>query len=96
MATTEQVITVAPDSELARLLDKAMVTPLVLERDGVRYRLSREEAAETDALWAGYDPAAALAGIRAAAGSWSDIDAEKMKGFIYHAREEGSRPNDRP
>jgi hypothetical protein len=34
--------------------------------------------------------------VIAAAGSWSDIDAEKMEGFIYRAREGGSRPNDRP
>ncbi|MBI4318448.1 MAG: hypothetical protein HY675_08160 [Chloroflexi bacterium] len=42
--------------------------------------------------WTGYDPEAALAGIRAAAGSWKDLDTEALKKHIYRARREGSRP----
>ncbi len=43
-----------------------------------------------------YDAAAALAGIRAAGGSWSDLDAEALKADLYRAREEGTRSLDRP
>lgn len=85
-------ILVEPGSELARLLDEAADGPLLLERDGMRYRLDREE----EDIWAGYDPEAARAGIHAAAGSWSDIDTEELKAALYRAREEGSRPSDRP
>lgn len=41
-----------------------------------------------------YDPAATLASIRAAGGSWSDLDAEALKADLYRAREEGTRPPD--
>ena len=37
-------IHITPDSELARLLERTGKTPLVLEKDGVRYRLMKEEA----------------------------------------------------
>ena len=87
-----ETILVQPGSELALLLEEAAGRPLVREKDGVRYRLEREEAD----IWAGYDPVAARAGIRAAAGSWSDLDAEELKAALYRAREEGSRPPDRP
>jgi hypothetical protein len=39
-----RTITVAPGSELARLLDEAAEAPLRLEKDGVRFRLGREDA----------------------------------------------------
>jgi hypothetical protein len=66
---------------------------VLLEKDGKLYRLAR---LDRDDIWASYDPKTALDGIDAAAGSWSDIDAEAFKTFIYRAREEGSRPPDRP
>ncbi len=81
-------ITVKPDSELARLLDEAANTPLLLEKDGVQYRLDREE----NHIRADYDPEVAREGIRTAAGSWKDIDTEALKAHLYRAREEGSRP----
>ena len=36
-------ITVEPNSELAGLLEQAADTPLLLEKDGVRYHLARAE-----------------------------------------------------
>ncbi len=92
MHATPKKIIVEPDSELARLLDEAAEQPLLLEKDGVRYRLDKEEAD----IWASYDPDAALEGIRAAAGSWKDIEAEALKAYLYRAREAGSRPLNRP
>jgi hypothetical protein len=92
MAATTKTIRVLPDSELARLLEEAADGPLLLEKDGVRYRLDRDDGD----VWAGYDPVAALEGIRAAGGSWRGVDAEALKAALYRAREEGTRPPDRP
>jgi antitoxin (DNA-binding transcriptional repressor) of toxin-antitoxin stability system len=37
-----------------------------------------------------------IAAFRSAAGSWSDIDGDALKEYIYRAREEGTRPPSRP
>lgn len=95
MAKEFKRIKVAPGTELARLLEEAAEAPLLLEKNGDLYRLSRAETGQED-VWADYDPEAALAGIRAAAGSWKDIDPEVLKAFVYRAREEGTQPADRP
>ena len=87
-----KTIEVAPGSELDRLLDEAAEAPLRLVRNGERFRLDREPA--EDDIWAGYDPERTRAGMRAAAGSWTDVDAEALKAYIYRAREEGTRPLD--
>ncbi len=81
-------ITVKPDSELARLLDEAADRPLLLEKDGVQYRLDREG---TD-IRAAYDPEVARDGIRKAAGSWKAMDAEAFKAYIRERRSASSRP----
>lgn len=96
MAHTPTIVHVEPGSALDRALDDVEAKHVVVERRGVRYRLDRIGAASDEDIWANYDPEAAIAGMRAAAGSWSDIDAEAFKEFIYRAREEGSRPPDRP
>lgn len=90
MTSQSRTITVEPESELARALDEAAV--IVLERNGVRYRLSRED----DDPWANYDPAKVRAGLRRFAGLISREDAERLKADIYRARGEGTRPLDRP
>ena len=92
MASEPKTVEVAPGSELDRWLDEAERTPLRLVRNGVSFRLAREE----EDPWAGYDPEVAIAGMRAVAGTWSVSDAETLKEYIYRAREEGSRPLDRP
>ncbi len=92
MADTVRTIHVPRGSELARLLDEAQHAPLRLEKDGVTYRLSREE----DDVWVNYDPEAARAGMQAAAGHLTHEEAEKLKAYIYRGREEGTRPADRP
>ena len=50
MVKEPKTIKVRPDSELATLLEEASETTLVLEKDGVRYRLEREDREER---WAG-------------------------------------------
>lgn len=94
-----KTIEVAPNSELARVLDEAGGTSLVLVKDGVRYRLDREvptASASHGDPWADYDPERLMEGIRAAAGSISEEEAERRIAEIYRWREEGSRPPDRP
>ena len=93
---TPRTIRVEPGSELDRLLDEAGETPVELERGGIRYRLNRVAADTTEDIWAGYDPNKVRASMRAAAGSWRDIDTEALKAELYRARGEGSRPLDRP
>ncbi|MGH2365183.1 MAG: hypothetical protein ACRDHX_11115 [Chloroflexota bacterium] len=84
-------ITVRPDSELAGILDMAAKSPLLLEKNGTLFRVDVVEVG-TEASLRSYDPSAARAALRAVAGSWRDLDTEKMKRDVYRAREEGSRP----
>ena len=59
MANKPLTIQLDPESELARILAAAEETPVVLNSNGVRFRVMR---AEGD-LWANYDPEAALEGL---------------------------------
>lgn len=89
MAVEPKTIIVQPGSELDTLLEQTE-TPLLLERRGVRYRLDREGT--EGVLRDEPDMAAAVASIRAAAGSWQDIDAEAFKAYIAERRRRSSRP----
>ena len=84
----ETVLVTAAD-DLNTLLDRADDHPLVLERDGVRYVLNRED------IGAYYDPEAVREAVETYAGLWSVEEAERMKEQLYRAREEGSRSYDR-
>ena len=44
MAIAPKTIAVQPDSEVARLLEQAAATPVVIETRGARYRVTREAA----------------------------------------------------
>lgn len=92
MVTVSKTIDIEPGSELDRLMEEAGEGTLRLVRNGVCYRLEREDVDP----WVGYDPEKADAGMRAAAGSLSVEDAERLKEYIYCGREEGTRPIDRP
>ena len=96
MASGPKTIEVAAGGELSRLLDEAVTTPLVLVKDGVRYRLAREDWAEDEEIWAGYDPELVGQALAETAGSWADLDTDKLIANLYRAREQGSRPADRP
>ena len=91
MANEPLTIKVDPDSELARALDEAAMS-VVLERNGVRYRVSPE----ADDPWANYDPAKLRAALRQVAGTITPEEAEQLKADLYRAREDGTRPLDRP
>lgn len=93
MATTPKTIQVTETTELPALLDDAAHVPLILERDGQRFRLSRESA---DDLWANYDPERVRTGVRQFAGTISVEEGERLKALIYRGREDGAQPPERP
>lgn len=84
-------IHVNPDTDLTSVLVAAESAPVRLEKDGVIYRVVRED----EDPWATYDPEAVRAGMWGAAGYLTADEAEKLKKYIYRAREEGTRPPDR-
>jgi hypothetical protein len=92
---SEKKMTVRPGTQVARVLDMATRAPLLLEKEGVLFRLDIVER-EIVEPWKAYSPETAVSGMRAAAGSWADLDTEAIKANIYRAREEGTRPADRP
>jgi hypothetical protein len=92
MAEEPEPIKVPSESDLADLLAMAEEAPLVLESNGVRYRLVKEE----DDLWSGYDPKRVRAAVAETAGSWADLDADALIADVYRWRAEGSRPATRP
>ena len=92
MAKEPEPIKVTADTALTDVLAMARKDAVVLDNNGVRYRLSRE----TEDIWAHYDPAKVRAALATFGGSWRDIDADKVIEDIYRWREEGSRPANRP
>jgi hypothetical protein len=94
MATTPKTVRVTAETALPELLDEVAREPIILERDGERFRLSRD-AADDDIA---YEPDAegVRAVLAATVGSWADLDVDAMIREIYEAREAGSRPLERP
>ena len=88
MARETLTIAVDPVSDLGRGLEEEVV----LDRGGVRFRVSRVD----DEPWAGYDPARLRAGLHDAAGTLTSEEGERLKEMIYRGREEGTRPLNRP
>jgi hypothetical protein len=79
-------IHITPGSELARLLEEAGEVPLLLEKDGELYRLSRAED-----IWAGYDPDKARAALLKSAGALRGVNRDQLLTDIHQAREQDSR-----
>lgn len=88
-----KIIHVEPGSDLADVVDEAEASAIILEKDGVRYRLARED--ELTDPWANYDPEAIRRSLRELAGTISPEEADEWKANLYRWREEGSRPLDR-
>lgn len=95
MTSAARVIAVTSESEIDELLDEAERAPILLEREGVLYRLARANT-EPDDIWANYDPEAVRKALDETVGSWADLDADQLIADIYRWRAEGSRPIDRP
>ena len=79
-----RTIEAVPGGELDRLLDEANGAPLVLVKNGVRYRVAREDA--TDDLWANYDPERVRRALAETAGAWKGVDVEALKADIRAQR----------
>jgi hypothetical protein len=91
MTTTPKMIRVTEETALTAVLDDAAREPIILERDGERFRLSRDEGIAYEP-----DPEQVRATLAVTLGSWADLDADEMIREIYAAREAGTRPLDRP
>jgi hypothetical protein len=92
MAKAPLTITIDPDSELGRALDDTDGPPVILERNGARFLVTRDP----DDPWANYNPEKVRAGLRKFAGMLTPEEGERIKETIYRGREEGTRPIDRP
>lgn len=92
MASETRTISIDPESELGKAL--AGEADVVLERGGIRYRVSRVSRAEEP--WPGYDPETIRAGLCAIAGTITAEQAERMKALVYRGREDGTRSPHRP
>lgn len=95
MTAEPKTIRVTAETDLPALLDDAAAGPLILERGGDRFRLSRDEGDSADP-WADYNPERVREGLRRFAGTITPEEGERMKELIYRGREEGTRPPDRP
>jgi hypothetical protein len=92
MITEPKRIKVNPGSEIARILDEAKENPIILESNGDIFRLYYEKTEQLS----GFDPEEIKQAIAQTAGSWADLDTDKMITELYQAREQGSRPMARP
>lgn len=92
MATAQKTITVQPGSELAGILEQAAEGPLVLEKNGTRFRLTREP----EDLFANYDPERTRAALERSRGALQGVDVEELKRDLREQREQDSigRPAD--
>ena len=90
MAREPLTITVDPESELGRALAEPDDAPIILVRNGARFRVTRDP----DDPWANYDPEKVREGLRKFAGICSrEEEADRIKEGIYRGREEGTRPH---
>lgn len=94
MVKEREVVTIEldPESELAQALAGVDKKPIVLVSDGERFRESR---AEQDAA-ADYDAEAVRAALRAAAGTITPEEGERLKRTIHPWRDEEGRRIDPP
>lgn len=105
MVATTKVIEVEPGSELDKLLEQAHDAKLILVRNGERFHVTPETterpdyiiARKTD-IFADYDPKRIHEMLEELERKplLTPEEAEAMIEYIYRAREEGTRPADRP
>lgn len=83
-----QPIRLSPDDEITQRLSQKK--PVVVEANGVRYRLVREtpHINLTDDPFATYDVENVRAGLKASAGAFRGINTEALKREIREAREQ--------
>ncbi len=91
---TAKPIRITSASDLDRLLEDARDAPVLLEHEGIVYRLSREDISSPTE----YEPDAGLVHrtLDSVSGSWAGADVDEMIEDVYQARRAGSRSPDRP
>ena len=94
MVAPSKLVKITPESTADDLLDDADQEPVVVERNGVRYQLSREK--DDSDIPTDFDPERSFEVIEEVAGTWSSYDTEKIIADLYEAREQGTRPIHRP
>ena len=87
MAAEPKRIHVNPETDLTARLNEANKAPIVLEKDGLLYRVSQ---AEPDDVWAGYDTKRAQQALAQSAGALKGVDRSELLRDIYDAREQDS------
>ena len=83
MATGPLTLSLEPTSELARALADAE-GQVILVSEGVRFTVERE------GIFARYEPAAALEGLRQSRGALAGVDTEALLADLADQREQGS------
>lgn len=94
---TIRTIRVPPDSELSLLLHDALASgePVTVDTGDAVYRVEVEAAHANGSMARRPSPEEverSRAGIRDAAGSWRDIDANAFKAYIRERRRTANRP----
>ncbi|MCY4437631.1 MAG: hypothetical protein OXE05_09905 [Chloroflexi bacterium] len=87
MAAETKVVNVAPESELGRFLEEIGGAPVILDKDGERYVLAREDAHD---IWVDYDPEKVRQALRQGTGILAGVDRESLLSEIHAAREQNS------
>ena len=87
MAIEPKRIHINPETAIADLLRAADRAPVVLENDGLLYRLTQ---AEPEDIWASYDPARARRALARSAGALIGVDRDELLADIYAQREQDS------
>jgi hypothetical protein len=86
MVVQTNAIAVQSEDEVGQLLKQADEAPLFLERNGVRYRVSREP----DDLFADYDPERVRIALEESRGALAGVDIEALKADLREQREQDS------
>ena len=86
MAKEPLTITIDPESELGRALATVNDAPIVLERDGARFRVIRD----ADDLWVDYDPRRVRRALRQSAGALAGVDVAALKRELREQRSQDS------
>lgn len=97
MAKEPKRIEVTPDVALAIREAERDGRPVELHASGATYHVVPSSSTGLrSTLWRTYDPEAVRAAVRQFAGTIPTDEADAMIANLYRAREEGSRPADRP
>lgn len=86
MAKEPLTIVIDPESELGQALAAVDDAPLLLERSGARFQVTRVR----DALWADYDPQRVRRALRESAGALAGVDVDALKQELREQRSQDS------